>query len=76
MNGWMDGWIGGWMDSRMDEWDCYFISFLTVFQSYQGDGRVIMEGYVQQNLLQLERFLPLAGLEPGTARSAGQHLTY
>ena len=32
------------------------MSFLTVFQSYQGDGRMIMEGYVQYNRLRLERF--------------------
>ena len=37
----------------------------TVFQSSQDDGRVIME-----------RFPPSAGLEPGSARSAGQRLTY
>ena len=28
---------------------CDFTSFSTVFQSYQDDGRVIMEGFVQWN---------------------------
>ena len=36
----MDGWI-----------TCYFTSFSTVFQSYQDDGWVIMEGCVQWNLV-------------------------
>ena len=32
-----------WMD------DCYFLSFSTVFESYQDDGRMIMKGCVQWN---------------------------
>ena len=34
----MDGWMA-----------CDFKSFSTVFQSYQDDGRMIMEGCVQRN---------------------------
>ena len=37
-DGWMDGWI-----------ICDFISFSTVFQAYQDDGRMIMKGSVQWN---------------------------
>ena len=37
---------------HMDEWMiCYFTSFTTLFQSYQDDGRVIMEGCVRWNLV-------------------------
>ena len=39
---WMDGLMGGWMT-------CDFTSFLTVFQSYQDDVRMIMKGCVQWN---------------------------
>ena len=39
---WMDGWMDGWII-------CDFISFSTVFQSYQDDGRMIMKGSVQWN---------------------------
>ena len=36
----------------MDEMDdCYFTSFLTVFESYQDDWKVIMRGCVQWNLV-------------------------
>ena len=35
---------------QMDGWmTCDFTSFLTVFQSYQDDVRMIMKGYVQWN---------------------------
>ena len=34
--------LGGWVT-------CNFTSFLTVFQSYQDDGQVIMKGCVQWN---------------------------
>ena len=37
---------------KMDGWmTCEFTSFSTVFQSYQDDGRMIMKGCVQWNLL-------------------------
>ena len=29
---------------------CHFVSFPTVFQSYQNDGMVIMKDFVQNNL--------------------------
>ena len=36
--------------SQKDGWmTCDFTSFLTVFQSYQDDGRVIMKGCMQRN---------------------------
>ena len=38
-----DGWMDGWMD------DAILTSFSTVFQSYQGDERLIMKGCVQWN---------------------------
>ena len=36
----IDGWMDGWMT-------CDFMSFSTVFQSYQDDGRLIMKDCVQ-----------------------------
>ena len=57
-----------WMD-----WMTYdFSSFSTVFQSYQNDGRMIMEGYVQWNPV----YSSQAGIELGTTRSVGQGLTH
>ena len=53
-----------------------FMSFLTVFCSYQDDVRVIMKGCVQWNpVYDCEDFVQ-AGLEAGTTRLVGQHLTY
>ena len=50
---------------------------LRVFQSYQDDGLVIMEGLVQCNpASRLKRVPPPAGLKPRIARSAGQRLAY
>ena len=46
-----------------------FTSFLTIFQSYQDDRRVIMEA------VRTERFPPLACLKPRTTRKASQHLS-
>ena len=38
------------LDLEMDGWmTCDFTSFSIVFQSYQGDGRMIMKGSVQWN---------------------------
>ena len=54
----MDGWI-----------ECDFISFSTVFQSYQDDERATMKGCVSGTLFTLERFPPPAGFEPGSASS-------
>ena len=65
----------GWMT-------CNFTSFLTVFQSHQDDGPVIMKGYMQLDPvyngkdLCLKRSLIQAGLEPRTTRSVGQGLTH
>ena len=39
---WMDRWMDGWMN-------CNFTSSLTVFQSYQDDGWVIMKSCVPWN---------------------------
>ena len=54
---------------------CDFISFSTVFQSYQVDGQVVMKGYVQWEPFVIQRFLLPSGLEPRTAFSVGQCLT-
>ena len=45
---------------------CDFMSFSTIFQSYQDDRRVIMKGFVQWDPV----------YELGTARSIGYRLTY
>ena len=47
-------------------------SCLTVFQSYQADGRVIMKGCVHVQLLKM----PPTGLKSGTGNSVGQRLTH
>ena len=52
------------------------MSFSTVFQSYQDDERLIMKGFVQWNPFTVEKILPPAGIELGTARSVGQRLTH
>ena len=57
-----------WMDGRR-----YYFIIIIGFKSYQDDGRVIQKGCVQ---LRLKRVPPPAGLEAGTAISAGQHWTY
>ena len=46
MGGWVGKWVGGWMDGWMT---CHFASFLTVFQSCQDDGQVIIKVCVQWN---------------------------
>ena len=45
---------------------CDFISFSTVFQSYQDDGWMIMKGCVQWSLISDEKISLRAGLELGT----------
>ena len=37
---------------------------------------MIIKGSVQRNVNEAKRFTPRAVIEPGTARSAGQRLTY
>ena len=54
---------------------CNFMSFLTVFQSYQDDRRMIIKVCMQRNPFVVEKILPGAGLELGTDRSVVQHLT-
>ena len=61
--------VDGWMT-------CDFTSFLTVFLSYQDDGRLIMKSRGIETCLWFERFPPPAGLYPGMASSVGKHLTY
>ena len=61
------------LDGRMD---CDFISFTTVFQSYQDDERLIMKGCKQWNPFTVEKISPRAGLELGAARSVGQGLRH
>ena len=61
-------WLNGWMT-------CDFKPFLTVFQSYQDDGWVIMKDCVQHNsVYDLKDLLPQVGSKLGTNRSVGQHL--
>ena len=57
---------------------CDFTSFSTVFESYQDDGRKMMKGCVQWNLIydSVKRSSPHAGLELTTARSVGQRKTH
>ena len=52
------------------------MSLSTAFQSYQDNERLIMKGCVQWNPFTVEKILPMAGLQLGTARSAGQRLTH
>ena len=59
--------MNGWMA-------CDFASSTTVFRSYMDDGWVIMKGCVQCNPFTMEK-IP-AGLESGTARSAGLCLAF
>ena len=57
--------------------NCVFTFFLTVFQSNQDDEWVKQRNAVAMEPgLRLKRSSPWAGLEPGTARSAGQRLTH
>ena len=46
-----------------------FTSFLTVFQSHQDDGRMIMKRCMQWNPVTVEKISVRAGLKSGTARS-------
>ena len=47
---------------------CHFTSFLTVFQSYQDDVRMIMKGCVKWNPIYSKKTVPTAGLRLRTAR--------
>ena len=55
---------------------CDFTSFSTVFQSYQDDERLIMKAVCNGAPFTVEKILPRAGIELGTARSVGQRLTH
>ena len=60
------------MDGRRD-----FTSFSTVFQSYQDDEIDNQRLHAMEPCLRLGRFrLEGEGLDFGTARSVGQHLTH
>ena len=50
----------------MDDMRFYILS--TVFQSYQADGQVLMEGCEQWKPFTFEKISPRAGLELGTLR--------
>ena len=53
-----------------------FTSVLTVFQLYQDDGWMIMEGCVcNGKSFTVGKTPPRAGLESGTPRSIGQRIT-
>ena len=53
-----------------------FLSYFYVLHSYQDDEMLIMKGCVQWNPFTVEKISPRAGLELGTTRSVGQHLTH
>ena len=56
---------------------CDFKSFSTVFQSYQDDEGMLKKDCMQRNPVYNWKDSPAqVGLEPRTARSVGQHLTY
>ena len=52
------------MDERMT---CDFMSFSTVFQSYQDEEWMIMKGVCNRTPFPVEKISPRAGLELGTA---------
>ena len=60
--------MAGWMT-------CDLSSFITIFQSYQDDERLIMKGLCNGIPFTVEKISPRVGLELGT-RSAGQRLTH
>ena len=55
---------------------CDFTSFSTVFQSYQGYGRMIMKALCKGIPFTVEKISPGAGLELGTVRPEGQHFSH
>ena len=67
--GWrLDGWIDGWMQFYV-----LFNSISVISGRWVGDNKRV-SALESRSWLQRSTFL--AGLEPETARSAGQHLTY
>ena len=59
----------------MDDLQCYilFNSISVISGQWMGDNEKLC---ATKPHLQLKRSSPQAGLKPGTARSAGQHLTH
>ena len=55
---------------------CDFTSFSKVFQSYQGDGRMILKGLCNGTPFTVTNVSHRAGLELTTDRSADQRLTH
>ena len=55
---------------------CDFTSFSIVFQSYQDDGRLIMKGCVQWNVVYSSEDFATSGNRTRSARSEGQGLTH
>ena len=53
-----------------------FMPFSTAFQSYQDDEGFNIRLLAMESRLRLARYPPRVGLEPGTARSVDQRLTY
>ena len=60
----------------MDDVTCDFMSFSTVFQSYQYDGRLIMKCCMQWNSVYGQQDFVLSGDRTQSARSVGQPLTH
>ena len=63
---------------RMATWmTCDSTELATVFQSYQDDGNAINKGYkLCGTLFTIGKISASSGLETGSARSVGLHLTY
>ena len=57
-------------------WHASLRPFLTVFQSYQDDGRLIMKGCVQWNSIYGREDFASSGDRTWSARSEGQRLTH
>ena len=73
MDGRTDGRTDGRMDGWMDGWIAIFRSFQQYFSHISG---LITKDCEMEPHLRLKRFLPVADLVPGAARSARQRLTY
>ena len=55
-------WVLEWVDGSMT---CDFTSLSTVFQSYQGDGRLITEAVCNGTPFTVEKISPREGIELG-----------
>ena len=65
MGGTNQGWI-----------TCHFMSFETVFRSYQNDEGMMMKGLCSGTPFTVEKISTRTWLDLGTPRSVGQRLTH